>query len=140
MKTLTREWLRAAHNDLDVIEEIIHREDLTHIVAFHAQQCVEKVFKTLLEEYEKELPKIHNLGTLYGLVEAYLDSETRRDINVPLLKRLDELYIDSRYPGEFGLLPNGKPTMEDARTFYRFAQDIHDSVSEMLQNPVSEHE
>ncbi len=140
MKTLTREWLQAAQNDVDVVGEIIHREDLSHIVAFHAQQCVEKVFKGLLEEHEKELPKIHNLGTLYGLIEEYLDSETRGEIDISLLKRLDELYIDSRYPGEFGLLPDGKPTLEDAGTFYQFAQDIHTRVSDMLEQPPTESE
>ncbi len=105
---------------------------MTHIAAFHAQQCVEKVFKSLLEEHEKDLPKIHNLGTLYGLIEKHLASETRETIRMSLLKRLDELYIDSSYPGELGLLPDGKLSIEDARTFCQFAQDIHDRVSDML--------
>ena len=43
---------------------------LSHIVAFHAQQSIEKVFKAILEEHNMEMPKIHNLVTLYGKVEA----------------------------------------------------------------------
>ena len=30
-------------------------------------------------------------------------------------------YIDSRYPGDMGLLPYGKPTLEDAKEFHEFA-------------------
>lgn len=42
MKKLTEEWLKAAKDDLDVIERILSAAHLSHIVAFHAQQCVEK--------------------------------------------------------------------------------------------------
>lgn len=139
MKMLTGEWLQAAQHDLDLIEEIIHREDLTHLVAFHAEQAVEKVFKSLLEEDNREFPKIHNLVTLHGLVKNMLPS-VMEPIEIDTLNTLNTLYIDSRYPGEFGLLPNGKPTLEDARVFYRFAQDIHANVSDMLAQPTTEDE
>lgn len=61
MKKLTEEWIGAAQDDLDVISRIIDEEHLSHIVAFHAQQCVEKLFKALAEEHRVELRKIHNL-------------------------------------------------------------------------------
>ena len=48
MKNQTREWLKAAEDDLNVISLIQTREDLTHIVAFHAQQATEKAFKGVL--------------------------------------------------------------------------------------------
>jgi hypothetical protein len=35
---------------------------------------------------------------------------------------------ESRYPGELGLLPNGKPTLEDAREFHDFAAAIYNDV------------
>ncbi|MBL0707806.1 MAG: hypothetical protein JJW00_02040 [Sulfurimonas sp.] len=37
---------------------------------------------------------------------------------------LDKLYIDARYPGNFGLLPYGKPTLGDAIIFHDIAKDI----------------
>ena len=37
MRTFTREWLKAAKDDLLIIEQIITIKDLTHMVAFHAQ-------------------------------------------------------------------------------------------------------
>ena len=49
-----------------------------------------------------------------------------------LIQLLDQLYIDSRYPGDMGLLPYGKPTLEDAKEFYDFAQEIFDKVCGIL--------
>ena len=37
------------------------------------------------------------------------------------------------YPGELGLLPNGKPTREDAQRFHRFAQSLHDQIKRVLE-------
>lgn len=128
MKKLTEEWLRAAQDDLDVISRIIDEEHLAHIVAFHAQQCVEKLFKSLAEEYGVEIRKIHNLVTLYGKIEDYFEKEE----DLSLLKTLDSLYIEARYPSELGLLPNGRPTLENALQFYAYAKDIFKMVKEKL--------
>jgi len=46
------------------------------------------------------------------------------DVNIELLIILDQLYIDSRYPGELGLLPNGKPSLTEGNQFNNFAKDI----------------
>ena len=120
MKKLTEEWLKAAGDDLDVIERILDDAHLSHVVAFHAQQCIEKGFKAVLEEHEIEVPRIHSLVTLLGKVEGYVG----KDIDINLLQTLDSLYIDARYPGDLGLLPDGKPSREDAKSFYKFAKDI----------------
>jgi len=45
MKKLSHEWLKAAQDDLLLMEDILDRDSLTHMVAFHAQQCVEKCLK-----------------------------------------------------------------------------------------------
>lgn len=50
MKSISAAWLSAANDDLVLIQEIIRNETLTHMVAFHAQQAIEKSFKALLEE------------------------------------------------------------------------------------------
>ena len=120
MKNLTEEWLKAAQDDLDVIERIIADEHLTHIVAFHAQQCVEKVFKALLEEHTIDTPRIHRLVTLYGKVEGLID----KALDLSMLQTLDSLYIDARYPGNLGLLPDGRPTLADAKKMYDFAISV----------------
>ncbi len=129
MKLLSGEWLKAAQDDLAVIEKIINEEFLSHMVAFHAQQCIEKCLKALGEERSLDLPKIHKLKTLASRVDIDLSSFENGEDHLHLL---DELYIDSRYPGDFGLLPNGKPTLEDAQEFYMFAKSIFLTVQNTL--------
>jgi len=131
MKTFTKEWLVAANDDLLTVNAIISNDLLTHIVAFHAQQCIEKCFKAILEDNEIDLPKIHKLIKLKNILPIQLSIS-----NDDILNTLDGLYIDSRYPGAMGLLPNGKPTLEEAREFYEFAQSIFNQVCKVLNiNP-----
>ncbi len=129
MKKASAQWLESAEMDLGSIGQIIRREDLTPVAAFHSQQCVEKCFKAVLEEYGRKVPKEHSTLKLYGLVQTLISLEVDREI----LTDLDDLYIESRYPGELGLLPNGKPTREDAQRFHRFAQGLHEQVKRMLE-------
>ena len=46
--------------------------------------------------------------------------------------KINDLYIDSRYPGDLGLLPYGKPTLEDVKEFYDFAKEIFYKVCKVL--------
>ncbi len=49
-----------------------------------------------------------------------------------ILDSLNKLYIDSRYPGDLGLLPYGQPTIEDAKEFYILSLRIFEEVGNML--------
>ncbi len=51
MRETTREWLSRAKDDLDVIAEIKNKQHLTNMVAFHAQQAIEK--SLLIHDYVK---------------------------------------------------------------------------------------
>jgi HEPN domain-containing protein len=126
MRKATIQWLKSAEMDLDNITQIIDLEHLTPIAAFHAQQCVEKCFKAILEESSKKIPKDHSTLRLYGLIEGLIVF----DIDMSILTDLDDLYIESRYPGQLGLLPDGMPSLADTREFYEFAKNIHDRVSQ----------
>ena len=127
MRPMTKEWLKAAYDDILVIEKIYSDELLSHMTAFHSQQCAEKSFKAILEENEIEFPKIHKLRKLQNILPVAIDIQ-----DVFIIKTLDELYIESRYPGDMGLLPHGKPTLENAKEFYEFAQDIFNQVCIIL--------
>jgi len=41
--------------------------------------------------------------------------------------------INSRYPSKIGLLPYGKPTLEDAKEFFDFANMIYDKIINILK-------
>lgn len=128
MKKITEEWLKSAGDDLRVIERISLDEHLTHMVAFHSQQCIEKSLKAVCEEFEIQVGKIHNLERLFEIVRDHLEI----DPDPVLIPMLDKLYIDSRYPGDLGLLPEGKPTPEYSERFHNFAKNIYEKIKSTL--------
>ncbi len=130
MKFLAGEWLRSAESDIETIAEIIDNLHLTHVVAFHSHQCIEKCLKAVFEECEMEIDKVHNLLKLYKDISGVINIDFDQD----KLELLSKLYIDSRYPSELGLLPNGRPTTGDAKEFYRFATDIYDKIKNFLES------
>jgi len=120
------EWLKAAKDDLDSINYIIKANHLTNIVAFHSQQAIEKSFKALIEYKKIPFQKTHNLEKLYNNIKHIIN------IDYDKLELINELYIDSRYPGDLGLLPYGKPTLEDAKEFYNFAKFVFEIILKKL--------
>ncbi len=126
---MAKEWLKAAKTDLEVIKNILHDEHLTSMVAFHSQQSIEKSLKAILEYYNQDVPKIHQIKKLFYLTKDYVEF----DIDKELVLKIDTLYIESRYPGSLGLLPYGKPTLKDAKEFFLFATNIFNTVCNQLQ-------
>ncbi len=124
MKHITGGWLKSAKSDLVTIEEILGNDQLTHVVAFHSQQCIEKTFKAIVEEFELTSIKTHDLITLKNTISSVYSE----NIDDDLLSLLNKLYIDSRYPSDFGLLPNGKPDTDDAKKFYKNAREIYENI------------
>jgi HEPN domain-containing protein len=129
MKPITEEWLDRAREDLDVALEIISREHLTNMVAFHSQQAVEKSIKGIIEEFEIGFVKIHNLERLLGIVKKQMNL----DVDLDIIKRLDEVYTSTRYPSDLGLLPSGKPTIQDAKELFDFAEEFYRNVEKILE-------
>ena len=99
------------------------------MVAFHSQQCIEKALKAVMEECNMELVRIHNLQRLIEIVKNHV----MIDVDIVLIEMMDKLYIDSRYPADFGLLPDGKPDIEDAEAFYDAAKGIFGIVKNHLE-------
>jgi len=128
MRKATLQWLESAQMDLESVALIIALEHLTPVVAFHAQQCIEKCFKAVLEEHSKKVPKDHSTLRLYGLVKELMAVE----VDTGALTDLDDLYIESRYPGNLGLLPNGKPALADAKQFLEVAEAIYNQIRQAL--------
>jgi HEPN domain-containing protein len=128
MKQSTEIWLKAADDDLMTIQSILHREELTNIVAFHAQQAIEKSFKAILEEFDFPVIRTHNLETLF----LKITSRVTIEINDKVIAELDKLYLDSRYPGDLGILPSGKPTVQESTDYFIEASKIQSQVEGLL--------
>jgi HEPN domain-containing protein len=121
MKKQVEDWILLADKDLCAAEIIIKDEyPLTNIVAFHCQQAIEKYLKAYLIEKNIPLIKTHDLIKLNGMINEienlYIDENKLLIIN--------EVYTESRYPGELGLLPDGIPTNEEAKEFIEYAKEI----------------
>jgi HEPN domain-containing protein len=130
MKKATFEWLKAGELDLKTMEKLLDDEFLTSVVAFHAQQLVEKSFKALFEEKNIDIPKIHSLFALWKRITPRWENFPL--LNEDILHRLDQLYIDACYPGNLGLLPDGDPSVADAREFYNFSRELNDAIKNIL--------
>ncbi len=130
MKFITGEWLKSADDDLNTIKAILDDESLTHIVAFHSQQCIEKSFKAMVDEFELASQKIHNLITLNETISSIYQFDFDED----KLGLLNKLYLDSRYPGDLGLLPNGKPSTEVAKGLQELAKEIYERIKTFIKN------
>ncbi|MBI9109342.1 MAG: HEPN domain-containing protein [Spirochaetales bacterium] len=128
MKKLAEEWLIHADKDIKTIEKIIDEQYLTNITAFHSHQCIEKSFKALILLKTGNVSKIHNLLKLYGTVRNYFPL----DINIEQLQEINETYIDSRYPADLGLLPDGDLSSDKARQFYEETKAIYKQVVEII--------
>lgn len=126
MKEQARSWFESASSGLLVIEEIIDNEFLTHMVAFHSQQTIEKILKAVLEEHEERVLKTHDLITLSEKANKFVKINFDYDI----FDQMNELYIESRYPTEIGLLPNGKPTKKVSNEFYKYARNLYNLIKE----------
>jgi HEPN domain-containing protein len=133
LKSVTADWLKSADADLETVRAILENPSLTAIVAFHSQQCVEKCLKAVLEEFDVDAGRVarsHNLLALKAAVETVRCIDLDEDI----LSLLNKLYVGARYPGDFGLLPEGAPTLEDAREFAQFAAAARDKAVEIISS------
>lgn len=123
-------WLRQARDDLKSAEVLLAVK-IYGMVCFHAQQAVEKGLKALLAAAAQPIPRIHNLIRLRRLVEDTLGLSL--EIDAEALMFLNDIYLDSRYPTDSGVLPGGTPDIADAQRAYEDAGRIFGVISVSLE-------
>jgi len=129
MKKQVEDWILLADSDLRAAEIIIKDEHpLTNIVAFHCQQAIEKYLKAFLIDKNVPLIKIHDLIKLNGMINEI----GNLNIDEKKLLIINEVYTESRYPGELGLLPDGLPTNKEAKEFLEYAKEIKAIISRSI--------
>lgn len=106
------------------------------MVCFHAQQTVEKLFKSLVATYHQEIPRIHNLVRLHKICEDLHGSQLNVDEEGLIF--LNDVYIDSRYPADFGILSSGKPDEKEARNAYNYAKNIDKLLRSLVRKRIEE--
>lgn len=130
MKNSTKAWIEFAERDLAAAEKLISDEYLANIVLFHSQQCTEKCFKAILEEFDLDVPKIHSVNRLYSLITESTDADL--PISDDELDLIDDVYIDTRYPGNLALLPSGFPDTDQAVILFRIAEKVLRAVKDFI--------
>ena len=98
LQGLVDAWLKKADQDLLAVERLLEFElVLGGVIAFHAQQAVEKAMKAILTRHQIAFPRTHDLGVLLTLL-AHLHpglNEDLRDVTV-----LTDYGVEVRYPGD----------------------------------------
>ncbi|HET6559750.1 MAG TPA: HEPN domain-containing protein [Prolixibacteraceae bacterium] len=118
----------AAEDDLLAAKTLMNDSRLTNVAAFLCQQCLEKCFKAMIEELEKGPIKSHDLFRLQKAANIEL---SENELNI--MEIINEVYIDARYPGDLGLLPQGKPLISEIESFIQFCTTIFSRIKKHIQ-------
>ena len=99
MTPLTKRWLNRSAEDFRVMRrEFRNTEDPAYTaICFHAQQCLEKVFKAFLQENQIDFPKTHNIRDLIHLA---LPIRPEWKVLIDSATLLNRYAVDSRYPDD----------------------------------------
>ena len=100
MKPETEAWVAAAEVDYRLARRAAEKPAIPEGVCYHAQQCLEKYLKALLEEAGRSIPRTHDLGTLLGLT---LDLSPNLAQHAADIKSVSPYAVAVRYPGGAGL-------------------------------------
>ena len=122
---VVREWVQKAENDL---QNAVHTLKLgeqcpADTVCFHAQQCVEKYLKALLVSRGTEIPRTHDIGSLFTL----LPRNARLEISVEEQQRLTAYATTMRYPGEYEAV-----SLQQARKAVGVARRVRKALRSLL--------
>ncbi|KPK77060.1 MAG: hypothetical protein AMJ79_04505 [Phycisphaerae bacterium SM23_30] len=122
------EWLSFGDDDLRLARHGLRldRECPFRLIAYHAQQCVEKHIKAYLVFHQVDFPYTHNISRLLELC----DQNTATNW-VEELKEAEELTafaITTRYPGQ-----DEEVTKDEAETAVNVADRVREIVRTALR-------
>jgi len=124
IRELVAEWMRRARADLALAQMTRQKRIVPEILAFHAQQAVEKALKALLVRHQVEFPNTHSIGLLLNLVQEAGVEGIQGFANAAALTRYA---VSTRYPGE-----DEPVTREEAKEASRLAVRLVSRIEEEL--------
>ena len=93
------------------------------------------MLKAYIAAYEQPIPRTHNLIRLHKICEDLLENKLEFDDEKLIL--LNDVYIDSRYPADFGVLPSGQAGKQEANLAYSHAKDIDAILRPLVQERIN---
>ncbi len=130
MKETTKAWIKFAKSDFKVKDLIFDDDEMELIFSFHCQQTIEKLFKAILVENDILPPKIHDLQRLFYLLPEDIKSQLSSCESE--LEILSVIYIDSRYPSDYTLLPNAFISKEDLIKINESTNNLYNTLLTLL--------
>ena len=122
-----QDWLRKADDDLRAAKALLEQDFNDYgVVAFHAQQCVEKVIKAYLVRWQIEFPKTHDIAQLRQIV-ATTDEQLSRALAAA--DALSPYAVEFRYPGEFEPV-----SQKSAKEAFDLAEEAHQIILQKLED------
>jgi HEPN domain-containing protein len=118
MNRVVAEWIEKAEGDhISALRELRARKNPNYDSAcFHAQQCVEKYLKGILQSWRVPFSKTHDL---VKLLDACVDRHPEWEVMRDDMKLLTQFAVAFRYPGE-------SATKEEAKRAVKVATAIRD--------------
>jgi len=124
MNMLTLEWVEKAEGDFGTLQrEWRARKNPNYDgVCFHAQQCVEKYLKAILQEAGRPIEKTHDLvALLKAVVPVAPLLESYREV----MRHLSNYGVVFRYPG-------ANATREDAGDARKICTSVRETIRQQL--------
>ena len=116
VRDITLEWVGKAEEDAAVAEREhrVRKQPSPGAVCYHAQQCVEKYLKAILQEQGAPIPKSHDLVNLLELcrfdpISVLFDRDG--------LVSLTRFATHFRYPGESASAEDAKQAIQFMRRY-----------------------
>lgn len=129
MNSPVNEWIEKAEEDCRVALTLrrLRRNPTHNAVCFHAQQCIEKYLKAILEKHGVVIRKIHSLPIL---LDQCVEVQPMLIGMRPDMVRLSEYAVEFRYPGESAAVKDAREAisiMQRSRMDLRTALGLEDS-------------
>lgn len=120
------QWVKHAEEDMRLARHAFKLASAApyKLIAFHAQQCVEKYLKAFLVLKKVEIPYTHNISFLMELCAPFADYQQTFDD----AKSLTFYAVTARYPGK------EKVTKQEAVRAVEVADRIRKTVRRRLRN------
>jgi len=133
MKKVTKAWVEFAQRDLAAAEKLRDEDSLSNIVLYHCEQCVEKSVKAVFEEHSVRIPRVHVTLKLHTDIRSSVPTVPELATEDDLVF-IDDVYLDTRYPGSLGLLPGGFPSRLETVRGLAIARAVLARVTEYLSS------
>ena len=137
VRDLTLEWIGKAEEDAAVAEREnrVRKQPSPGAVCYHAQQCIEKYLKAVLQEQGLPIPKIHDLTSLRERCQPdRLGALPDRDGLVSLTRFATHF----RYPGESATIEDAKQAIRLMRQFRSVLRDCRGVTGTQTLKGISE--